>query len=701
MPTARQAKQAVPTSTSALTATQVKDLMLTKLSASGLQDHVTALRVKPLTATQVQADKHPAFAGFRIPYLDPRTGKETGFYRLRYLEDTRTSWQRLSGEKPMRYIQPGRTLNEVYFAPKSLLAAEWRDLLGTADAPLLITEGELKAACACLHGLPTLGLGGVWCFKSTKAGAHLLPQLQEIEWVGRTVYICYDSDAATNTDVLAAESALAHQLTQCGALVYIARLPPLSDGRKCGLDDWLMARAEVGSHSPGEDLQARVLAHAYPYTEASALHEMNTQVVYVANPGFVYDRARALKMRPSDFTAHQYANRFYYQTVTGANGAQSLKKVSTASAWIQWAHRAELEKLEFSPGEPEITERGTLNTWTGWTVEPQKGDVGPWLELMEHLFADDLEERRWFERWCAYPLQHPGAKMATAALIWGITHGSGKTMVGHTLMRIYGEHAVEIHDTDLEDDRNEWAADRQFVLCDDIVAKGDRKLMRRLMTLITQQWIRLNPKFIPSYSITAHDNYYYTANEPDTFYMDDGDRRFFIYETRAGKFANYKEYVRWRESPEGIAALFHYLLHLPMGDFDPQAPAPETDAKREMIETGKSDLGGWVREFKVNTDAIMTRYGFKGDLMNVRELMAMYDPTGAKGVTANALARELRRAGFILPGKGHQVMDANGVMVRVYAVRNLDDWAKAERKQITEHYRQYRPKLADKKGPKF
>ncbi len=676
--------------------------MVAKLAVSGLQDHATALRVKPLTAAQVAADKHPAFAGFRIPYISPRDNKETGFYRLRYLEDTRTGFQKLSGVKAMRYIQPARTLNEVYFAPSALMTTPWRDILGTADSPILITEGELKAACACMFGLPTLGLGGVWCFKSTKAGHALLPQLQEIEWAGRTVYICYDSDAVTNPDVLAAEAAISHALTQCGALVYVARLPPLSDGKKCGLDDWLMTRYDGGSASPGEDLQARVLAHAYPYTEAAALHELNTQVVYVANPGFVYDRARALRMRPGDFTAHQYANRFYYQTVTVANGAQSLKKVSAANAWIQWPHRAELEKLEFSPGESEITERGTLNTWTGWAVEPAKGDVSPWLDLMEHLFADDYAERQWFERWCAYPLQHPGAKMATAALIWGITHGSGKTMVGHTLMKLYGEaHSVEIHDTDLEDDRNEWAADKQFVLCDDIVAKGDRKLMRRLMTLITQQYIRLNPKFVPSYSLTAHDNYYYTANEPDTFYMDDGDRRFFIYETRAGKYLPYREYVKWRESSEGIAALFHYLLHLDMGDFDPQAPAPETDAKREMIETGKSDLGSWVRELKVNTDVRMAKYGFKGDLMGVRELMTMYDPAGQKGVTANALARELRRAGFILPGRGHQVVDSGGVQVRAYAVRNFEYWQKADNKEITDHYRSNRPKLVEKKGPKF
>lgn len=684
---------------------------LAKLASSGLDARAGArMRCSVWTTQQATAAGHAPTGpegALHLPYLDPYTGAPTGFYRLRYLEDTRTTFQRLAGVKPLRYVQPAGTLNEVYFPPTAAAALDWAQLLADANVPLMITEGELKAACATAMGLPTLGLGGVWCFKSTRTGNHLLPQLQAVVWDQRVVYIIYDSDAAVNPNVTMAESALAHALTQLGARVHIARLPTLEDDKKCGLDDWLCAPVHPDTESAVAALQAQVLAGAYPYTEAAALHEMNTQVIYIANPGFVYDRPRKLRMRPGDFTSHQYANRFFYQTVTRKDGTQELKKVPTADSWLKWPYRAELDGLDFAPGEPEVTSNNMLNTWQGWPLAPAQGSVEPWRRLLDHLFqGDHAEERTWFERWCAYPLQYPGAKMATAALIWGITHGSGKTLVGHTLMRLYGAaHSAEIHDNDLDDERNEWAADKQFILADDIVAKGDRKLMRHIMTLITQEWMRLNPKYVPSYSVRDRANYYFTANEPDTFYMDDGDRRFFIFETAAGKYTAYKEYVAWRNSDAGIAALMHYLLTLPLGDFDPQAPAPETAAKREMLDTGKSELGHWVRELKLNTEVILKRAGMKGDLFSVKELMTLYDPSGSKGVSVNALARELRRAGYTMPGSGAQILDAAGFLQRVYVLRNMDKWGpETPRGEATAHYRAHRPGAGGPgggKGPKF
>lgn len=669
-----------------------------KLATSGI-DAVTArlMGVRSVSAEQAAQRGHPGHRGFVIPYHDPYTGEQTGFYRLRYTDDNRTSFQKLAAAKPMRYVQPADTTSQVYFAP----VIEWPELLADPNTPLIITEGELKSACACLFGLPTLGLGGVWSFKSAKSGVHLLDELTAIEWSGRVVYVCYDSDAASNLNVVGAEAALAHALTGCGAQVFIARLAPLNDGSKCGMDDWLM---EQDPAQATDLFRAHVLAHAYPYAESAALHDLNTQVVYVANPGFVYDRGRRLRMRPSDFTGHAYANRHYYAQVANKDGSQSLKKVPAANAWLTWPHRAELESVDFAPGEPEVTAAGRLNTWTGWGYAlPEPGDATPWTRLLDHLFGTSTTERVWFERWCAYPLQHPGAKMATTALIWGITHGSGKTLVGHTLMRIYGKvHSAEIHDNDLEDERNEWAADKQFVLADDIVAKGDRKLMRHIMTMITQETIRINPKYVPSYATRDCANYYFTANQPDTFYMDDGDRRFFIFESMAGKITWYKDYVAWRDSPAGICALWHHLLNLDMGDFDPQAPAPQTDAKREMLETGKSDLGAWVSEFKHNMDYVLASAGMKGDIFGIRELLLLFDPSGTRQVTANALARELRRAGFILPGRGHQIVDAAGVQVRVYALRNLQRWGlDATNGDITQHYRQNHPAVKGVHGPKF
>src|ERR1035441_2495747 len=201
--------------------------MLKKLSASLLtaQD-AKLLGFTALTAAQVAA-QHPALpahrAGFVIPYYD-LNGRPTKFYRFRYLEyghDTGFAALVAGQLKQLRYGQEAGTVNELYLPP----FAKWAEYAVQADKPIVITEGELKAACATKAGLPTIGLGGVWCFKAGTVGLHLLPQFKLFNWKQRMVYIVYDSDAASNHQVIKAENALARELCTLGAIPMVVRLP--------------------------------------------------------------------------------------------------------------------------------------------------------------------------------------------------------------------------------------------------------------------------------------------------------------------------------------------------------------------------------------------------------------------------------------------------------------------------------------------
>jgi hypothetical protein len=655
--------------------------MLDKIGGSALEEFdAGTLGLSPVTAEQAFKLGVPPAAGFVIPYFD-MDGEQTNFYRIRYVEDTRKGFDLVTGKKAMRYCQPGDTVTEVYLPP----LVKWRTVAANTERPILITEGELKAACATKYGLPTVGLGGVWSFQSGKHNTPMLPIFEELGLSGRRVYIVFDSDAVTNPNVVAAELRLAKRLTELGALVYIARLPELEDlNNKVGLDDYLVMRGF-------ESFVEVVLEAAFPYDTSRKLHELNERVLYVKNPGFIWDHEEAMRLSASAFKEHAFSNVFYSEQRATKTGTTTVK-LPAAPAWLQWEHRAQVKGLTFEPGADRITAGGLLNTWTGWGVNaPVEGDVKPWHKLMDHIFGADTASRAYFERWCAAPLQKPGLKMAVACLVWGTAQGSGKTLIGHTLMRIYGKHASELKDTDLDDDRNEWADSRQFILADDITARGDRKFMRRLMTMVTQKSIRLNPKYVASYAVPDLINYYFTSNDPDAMYMDDGDRRFFIHEVLAGKFASWQEFVRWRDSDEGIAALWHYLLALDMGDFDPMAPAPHTAGKDSMIQLGKSDLGAWVRELRDNAGSMLKKAGMKGDLFNAKELHALFDPNGDKRTTVNALARELKRAGFRAPGNGNSIHLPDGSQTLVYAILNPAVWRDAAWSDACKHYIGARP----------
>jgi putative DNA primase/helicase len=161
-----------------------------------------------------------------IPYAD--VNGDVAFRRLR--PDNPPTSQ----GKPKKYLQPKGMPLRAYFP------AGVRNSIRNIEQPLIITEGEFKAACALQHGFSCISIPGVDCWHLKKS-AGLLPDLASIEWSGRKVYIAFDSDAVTNPAVLNNECMLAATLATRGAVVKIVRLPPLSDGAKVGLDDFLAA----------------------------------------------------------------------------------------------------------------------------------------------------------------------------------------------------------------------------------------------------------------------------------------------------------------------------------------------------------------------------------------------------------------------------------------------------------------------------
>lgn len=660
-----------------------KELALEDLARSGLTlDHAKALKLEALTPEQT-AKLHPTFKrapALKIPYFDLR-GKPVEFYRVRYLE--------LNGfdalkKKPMRYTQLPGTAPAVYFPP--LGGFRWDALAAARDRSLLITEGEKKAAAACAAGFPTIGLGGVWSWKSAKAGLPLIPDLAAIAWEARDVYFVFDSDFRSNPDVMRALTALASELGARGAKPRMALLPAGADGKKVGLDDFLVAC--------GPKDFAALLKTAEPFSMLEELWKLNAEVVYVRDPGIVIVLADGQKLTPGAFKEHAFVNRYYFERQLSKEGHEHLVKKPAAPAWLGWERRSELSRITYAPGKPRVLD-GAYNYWPGWGVEPKRGDVRPWKELLDYFFDADGEARTWFERWWAYPIQHPGTKLYTASVVWGPVHGTGKSLIGYSVGKVYGKNFTEISDTDLGGSFNEWVENKQLVMGDDVTSSEYKKaLMDELKFMITRHTLRVNAKYLPTYTVPDCVNYYFTANAPDAFTVEDTDRRYFVWEAPRAALptAFYDRYDELLHHGPLASALFYHLLHLDLGGFNPRAAAPMTAAKKAMILDSKTDLGAWVATLKEAPDAVL-RVGesvLAGDLFTTKQLLALYDPTESKRVSAVWLGRELKRAGFAQVNGGAVIATARGPQ-RLYAVRNAERWAAAKPGDIAKAYDEAHP----------
>ena len=664
-----------------------------KLRSSGITHTLEELRMRVCSAAETAAIA-PNFyelPSLIINYIDPWTGepmrrmpKWPPFFRARMLGEPTALKAK---EKFRKYLQPEGTGSCAYFAPFH----PWRELLAT-DRPtsIVITEGELKAIKACEMGITTIGLGGVDNIYSRGQGLGLLPELDRIDWAQRNAYIIFDNDGKPNPNVFAAANRLAGELYQRGALVYWVALPPPVNGSKMGLDDYLMAHTR-------EDFNELVLGTRESFTAAAELWKMNKKFVKVRFPNVVLDRHDNALLKPPEFTAH-YDNRTTPELLLNKAGDMSYKQVPLASRWLSWPQRAEVMSITYAPGQQEYSE-GTLNLWKGWGCQPAKGDVKPFLALLDSIFGPTDEgkhARKWFLQWTAYPIQHPGTKLLTAALLWSLEHGTGKTLLGYVLQNIYGEaNSTEIGQKHMHSDFNSWAEHRQLVICDEITGTDKKELSDRIKAMITQRKVRINTKNIAEYELPNCANFYMTSNKPSALYLEDDDRRFFVWEvTNKAPLAFFNAFDLYYRSPDGMSAIHHYLLNVDLEGFSPNAPAPNTSAKAAMQEDCQTDHGAWCRSLRADPDAALAVMGMLSDLYTNGELLALYQKTsltlGSSRLTATTLGNELKMAGI----RQLPVTKVDGRAARLYIVRNQALWLKASPDKIRKHLHETKPRVS-------
>ena len=218
-----------------------RGIPLTVATAAGLR---TETDPKVISARLGWRWRRPDGPVMLIPFFDPEgEAMQFGQVRPQRPKDNKTTG------KPAKYLSPKNSTTQPYFPPNVRA-----DVLADGSIPLVITEGPLKGLALAAAGYHAIALVGVWNFgrrrETDDAGNKIGPmelndELACIAWAGRTVIVCYDSDAAKNESVRAAEITLVKLLTAAGAVVKIARLPEGDDGTKNGVDDYLVRHGKL------------------------------------------------------------------------------------------------------------------------------------------------------------------------------------------------------------------------------------------------------------------------------------------------------------------------------------------------------------------------------------------------------------------------------------------------------------------------
>jgi hypothetical protein len=240
-----------PAATPAAPAKNVEDLEREYLEARALTvDDARRAGWRPVenVAALHRSYRNKTQPGVVIPYFDPISGApltwddqgvKQDFERVRLLADPPArGFAKPKKTKPVRYVQSKGSPVFAYFPLRTSI--DWRVVRDDPGTPLVITEGEAKALCACVHNIETIALGGLSNFTNN---GQFLPELEPFLTGGRKVIVCPDSDFADKPGVQAAVRRLIAELKKRDIALHVALLPhdtdnPVDGGAgKLGLDD--------------------------------------------------------------------------------------------------------------------------------------------------------------------------------------------------------------------------------------------------------------------------------------------------------------------------------------------------------------------------------------------------------------------------------------------------------------------------------
>lgn len=425
-------------------------------------------------------------------------------------------------------------------------------------------------------------------------------------------------------------------------------------------------------------IDKKALAKIVDVTEAVEL--FNEDYAWIEKQGKVW-RFKFRDFVNFDMLRQQYANTGMSVEVGGKE-----KWMNFAEIWQRSPLRRTHTKVDFIPGAGTVVDN-VINLWEGWGVVAAKGDIGPWVALIDHIFGSDVEMKNWFTCWLAYPIQHPGAKMTTAAVLWSVNQGVGKTLIGETVGKIYGRHSAIISAAELHGSFNGWMKGCQFVLGEENSSADQRADANKLKILITGATIFVNEKYQPAFEQSNCANFLFTSNHADAFYLEDADRRFYIWEILAKQMPShfYAEFVAWRDERGGLAALMDHLLTVDLTGFSFKDNAPVTEAKKEMISFSKTDIERWLAEVLEDTTSVLATFG--KEVIHLDELTTFYCNEKRVRASTTAVSKAHRR----LQASIKRRVPTKGVRKQLFSLANHDKWAMAENEDWVKEFEKVSP----------
>ncbi len=394
-------------------------------------------------------------------------------------------------------------------------------------------------------------------------------------------------------------------------------------------------------------------------------------LVLVVSDGGYYDRERDSMLSP-DLINQIYTPKMPTLQIFAPNGSVRPYTPKPYEELAKATWKEEVHARSLHPGAGTFFVDGGrryLNTYKSPGIEalaPTEQERAAFEFLWSR--PDEAVFRDWLLKFFAHAVQKPGVKIRSAPLIVGHATGSGKS----TLMRVLPElmfspkYVTTVTSEGLREQFNDQLARAWWVHFEEMhsgSSKGDRvSVFNKVKPWISENVMSIRPMYGKRYDapnrmqLTGASNY-----EDDALHVDDADRRWCIGHIQDKMAAaDAADLYKFLDSPRAPGVLHHIFKGVDLTGFNPNAPPPDTAAKRVMVRVNYGTAESEILEMIGNNTA-----PFDKDLVRPSDLLPYVKRLG---VTSQRLSRILKREPFNFV----DMPPAYGA--RLLAWRNADTW---------------------------
>lgn len=341
------------------------------------------------------------------------------------------------------------------------------------------------------------------------------------------------------------------------------------------------------------------------YEVRLAVKPMETSLSFDSNNDMEYNNYKAefekkhfKVMRPLMYVEELDNGEFYTRTVKELKDAfcnvQVIKNGDTVDfvkTWVADPTIRTFDNVDFLPPPLPCPAR-TFNLWRGFAIERDNkivssGDTQPFINHLNVLVNHDSKGLRYCLAYFADMVQRPG-RMPGTALVFKSSQGAGKNIFLDLFHRMFGKDLFYETANPVQDIWSRFAVGRKnriMINIDETSGRDTFPFSEQLKNMITSPNYNYEQKGFSPITMNNFNRIVFTTNNQNSLKIEDGDRRFCVFqcsdELKGNKtyFDGFREYI---ETPENLVAIFNFLKCYDISKVDWINDRPITELYSEM-----------------------------------------------------------------------------------------------------------------------